>query len=86
MEIEDHKRVTCAVELLEDDARIWWGVIAQLKDVHTMPWTELHLVSSISVMYQGEQRRRQLGSSGAEAQAIKNKGLQMQLVQCGTVN
>lgn len=23
MEIEDHKRVTCAVELLEGDARIW---------------------------------------------------------------
>ena len=39
MEIEDHKRVTCAVELLEGDARIWWGVVAQLRYVHTMSWT-----------------------------------------------
>ena len=40
MEIEDHKRVNCAVELLEGDARIWWGVVAQLRYVHTMSWTE----------------------------------------------
>lgn len=39
MEIEDHKRVTCAVELLEGDALIWWGVIAQLRYVHNMSWT-----------------------------------------------
>ena len=40
MEIEDHKRVTCAVELLKGDARIWWGVVAQLRYVHTMSWTK----------------------------------------------
>ena len=28
MEIEDQKRVICAVELLEDDSRIWWGMVA----------------------------------------------------------
>ena len=25
MEIEDHERVTCAIELLRNDARNWWG-------------------------------------------------------------
>ena len=44
MEIGDHKRVTCAVELLEGDARIWWGVVAQLRYVHTMSWTEFQKV------------------------------------------
>lgn len=39
MEMEDQERMTCAVELLRGDARIWWGVVAQLKDVHTMSWT-----------------------------------------------
>ena len=40
MEIEDHERVTCAIELLRNDARNWWGVVAQLKNVHTMSWIE----------------------------------------------
>ena len=44
MEMEDRERVTCAVELLRSDARIWWGVVAQLKDVHTMSWTEFQKV------------------------------------------
>ena len=26
--------------MLKDDARIWWGVVAQLRNVHTMSWTE----------------------------------------------
>jgi predicted component of type VI protein secretion system len=40
MEIERHETVTCAIQLLRDDARIWWGVVAQLRDVKTMSWTE----------------------------------------------
>ena len=44
MEMEDRERVTCAVELLRGGARIWWGVVAQLKDVRTMSWTEFQKV------------------------------------------
>ena len=42
--MEDRERVTCAVELLRSDARIWWSVVPQLKDVHTMYWTEFQKV------------------------------------------
>ena len=45
MEIEDHERVACAIQLLKDDTRIWWGVVAQLKNVHTMSWDEFQKVS-----------------------------------------
>ena len=44
MEIEGHERVACAIQLLKDDAHIWWGVVTQLKNVHTMSWAEFQKV------------------------------------------
>lgn len=46
MEIEGHERMTCAIQLLKDGSRIWWGVVAQLKDVETMSWAEFQKIFS----------------------------------------
>ncbi|XP_062093562.1 uncharacterized protein LOC133799576 [Humulus lupulus] len=40
MELNDRQRVSCAVYLLKMDARIWWDVIKQTRDLNTMTWAE----------------------------------------------
>ncbi|XP_062109829.1 uncharacterized protein LOC133821681 [Humulus lupulus] len=40
MELSDRQRVSCAVYLLKIDARIWWDVIKQTRDLNTMTWAE----------------------------------------------
>ena len=33
-------RVSCASYMLRDDARIWWGVVSQIRDVRAMTWEQ----------------------------------------------
>ncbi|XP_062116820.1 uncharacterized protein LOC133830766 [Humulus lupulus] len=40
MELNDRQRVSCAVYLLKMDARIWWDVIKQTRDLNTMTWAK----------------------------------------------
>ncbi|XP_062075124.1 uncharacterized protein LOC133779147 [Humulus lupulus] len=40
MELNDRQRVSCAVYLLKMEARIWWDVIKQTRDLNTMTWVE----------------------------------------------
>ncbi|XP_062103937.1 uncharacterized protein LOC133815066 [Humulus lupulus] len=40
MQVEGDDRVTCATHMVRDDARIWWEVISQEKDVTAMTWAE----------------------------------------------
>ncbi|XP_062114818.1 uncharacterized protein LOC133827725 [Humulus lupulus] len=40
LELNDHQRVSCAVYLLKMDARIWWDVMKQTRDLNTMTWAE----------------------------------------------
>lgn len=40
MGIEDNDRVACAVNTFRDDARIWWGVVSQIRDVQNMTWEQ----------------------------------------------
>ena len=36
MRIEGHDRVACATYMLREDARIWWEVASQTRDVATL--------------------------------------------------
>ena len=36
MKVEGNDRVACASHMLRGDARIWWGVVGQRRDVATM--------------------------------------------------
>ena len=38
MRIEGHDRVACATYMLREDARIWWEVASQTRDVTTLSW------------------------------------------------
>ena len=38
MRVEGHDRVDCATYMLREDARIWWEVASQTKDVTTLSW------------------------------------------------
>ena len=38
MKIEGTDRVACATYMLREDARIWWAVTSQIRDVSTMSW------------------------------------------------
>ena len=40
MKIEGVDRVACASLLLREDARIWWAVTSQIRDVSTMSWEQ----------------------------------------------
>ncbi|XP_062113420.1 uncharacterized protein LOC133824540 [Humulus lupulus] len=40
MRVEGNKRVACETHMLRDDARIWWEVISQERDVTAMTWAE----------------------------------------------
>lgn len=37
-------KVASAIHMLRDDARIWWGVVMQMRDVWTMTWEEFQEV------------------------------------------
>ena len=38
MRVEGHDRVACATYMLREDARIWWEVASQTKDVTALTW------------------------------------------------
>ena len=38
MRVEGHDRVACATYMLREDARIWWEVASQTRDVTTLSW------------------------------------------------
>ena len=44
MGIEGNDRVACAVHTFRDDARIWWGVVTQIRDEETMTWEQFREV------------------------------------------
>ena len=44
MQITDHEKVSCAVFMLNKDARYWWSVVKQTRDVSTMTWAEFQRV------------------------------------------
>ena len=44
MGIEGNDRVACAVHTFRDDARIWWGVVTQIRDKETMTWEQFREV------------------------------------------
>ena len=44
MGIEGNDRVACAVHTFRDDARIWWGVVTQIRNEETMTWEEFREV------------------------------------------
>ncbi|XP_062075574.1 uncharacterized protein LOC133779656 [Humulus lupulus] len=49
MELNDHQRVSCAVHLLKMDARIWWDVVKETRDLNTMTWEDF--VQAFSTKY-----------------------------------
>ena len=40
MGVIGNDRVSCASYMLRDDARIWWGVVSQIRDVRAMTWEQ----------------------------------------------
>ena len=38
MRVKGHNRVACATYMLREDARIWWEVASQTRDVTTLSW------------------------------------------------
>ena len=44
MQISDHEKVSCAVFMLNKDARYWWSVVKQTRDVSTMTWADFQQV------------------------------------------
>ena len=44
MKVEGADRVACATYMLREDARIWWAVTSQIRDVSTMSWEQFHEV------------------------------------------
>ena len=40
MKLSDHERIMCATYKLTKDARYWWEVTGQTKDLETLSWTE----------------------------------------------
>ena len=46
MEIEGTDRVACTSYMLREDARIWWAVTSQIRDVSTMSWCSFRRCSS----------------------------------------
>ena len=38
MRVEGHDRVACATYILREDARIWWEVASQTRDVTALTW------------------------------------------------
>lgn len=42
MSVVGNGRVSCASYMLRGDARIWWGVVSQIRDVRAMMWEQIH--------------------------------------------
>lgn len=40
MGLEGNERVACASHMLRDNARIWWGVVSQMRDIKAMLWRD----------------------------------------------
>ncbi|XP_060972248.1 uncharacterized protein LOC133038182 [Cannabis sativa] len=40
MDLNDRERVSCAASLLKKDARIWWEVVRQSRNITTMTWLD----------------------------------------------
>lgn len=40
MDLVGHDRVMCATYMFRKDARTWWDVISQTRDVSTLSWEE----------------------------------------------
>ncbi|XP_062103192.1 uncharacterized protein LOC133814216 [Humulus lupulus] len=40
MEMNDHQRISCVANLLKMDARIWWDMVKQTRDLNTMTWVD----------------------------------------------
>ncbi|XP_060974683.1 uncharacterized protein LOC133039756 [Cannabis sativa] len=40
MDLTDRERVSCAASLLKKDARIWWEVVRQSRNITTMTWLD----------------------------------------------
>ena len=40
VQIEDEKKVKCAVFMLRKDAKIWWEAVAKSRDVVAITWAE----------------------------------------------
>ena len=40
MGVAGNDRVSCASYMLRGDARIWWGVVAQMRDVRALSWEQ----------------------------------------------
>ncbi|XP_062075555.1 uncharacterized protein LOC133779632 [Humulus lupulus] len=38
MELNDHQRVSCAAHILKMDAKIWWDVVKETRDLNTITW------------------------------------------------
>ena len=38
MGVAGNDRVSCASYMLRGDARIWWGVVSQIRDVQALSW------------------------------------------------
>ena len=40
MGVEGNDRVSCASHMLRGNARIWWGVVSQIRDVRALSWEQ----------------------------------------------
>ena len=40
MGVVGNDRVSCASYMLRGDARIWWGVVSQIRDIQTLTWEQ----------------------------------------------
>ena len=46
MGVEGNDRVACASHMLRGNARIWWGVVSQTRDIRMMSWEDFKEVFS----------------------------------------
>ncbi|XP_062091879.1 uncharacterized protein LOC133797823, partial [Humulus lupulus] len=44
MQLSDREKVSCAAHTLKKDAKIWWEVVKQTREVNQMTWAEFELV------------------------------------------
>ena len=40
MRVSGNERVACATYMFQDDARIWWEVISQTRNINALSWEE----------------------------------------------
>ncbi|XP_062102995.1 uncharacterized protein LOC133813988 [Humulus lupulus] len=44
MQLSDREKVSCVAHKLKKDAKIWWEVVKQTREVNQMTWAEFELV------------------------------------------